>query len=694
MRNIRIAPREDWVTKEAPVSSGRRQMRRATDWLATGLIGLLIPALLLPFLGAAAAEVTTTTLAVDPSSARPGTAVVVTGTGFGANEKGVLIIDADELQLADYRANAKGRLRLKITIPKTVPVGAYTLTAQDMAQTRRATVAFKVVAPSPSPTPAPTATPAPTTTPAPTATPAPTPEPTVDPTAVPTPGKTNSPSASPAPSDPPGPVGTPTPAPTDTGVPTPTPVPTPVPVPVVTPTPTAAATPTPVASPSPTPSPTPTAPTVNGYYVSNSGNDANSGTMSQPLRTLQRAADVVPAGATVFVRAGEYVGFTMTRSGTTFAPVTFTNYPGETAIVRGDATHTNVVKVSGAHDVTIRGLTITGAPAQWGAGVLLQNGAYRVIVEGNTLTGNRSFGVKLQSVGQVTVRDNDIFDNETGIEISGGGSGVVIAANRIHDHNRMVVNTVGGDDDRGANAIVFYRSSGPTTVVDNLIWNNRATSYDYGTDGEAFNIYAASGIWFEGNHLWNNEAVLETGTDGADCANNTFVRNTASGGLKTGSTMGMILRCARNMLVANNTYYDLDSFVFDVNGGATAFGGSIEGLRILNNVARQLTSRVYSIDSALPSSVQIDNGLVSNASGGSIAYVAGKGNTASLDTFQVWTGRELSGIQADPAFVAPGSADFRLKSTSPAIDHALYISGVTGPYAGDGPDIGGYEYGG
>jgi hypothetical protein len=96
----------------------------------------------------------------------------------------------------------------------------------------------------------------------------------------------------------------------------------------------------------------------------------------------------------------------------------------------------------------------------------------------------------------------------------------------------------------------------------------------------------------------------------------------------------------------------------------------------------------------LPASVQIDNDQLSNASGGSIAYVAGKGNTASLATFQTWTGLDQSGIQGDPKFVSSASADFRLTSTSPAIDHGMYVTGVTGAYTGDGPDIGGYEYGG
>jgi parallel beta-helix repeat protein len=323
----------------------------------------------------------------------------------------------------------------------------------------------------------------------------------------------------------------------------------------------------------------------------------------------------------------------------------------------------------------------------------VESGASRVLIQGNVLAHNRSFGIKLQGVADITIRDNDIFDNETGIEVSGGGAGVEIKANTIHDHTSMVVNTVGGDDDRGANGIVFYRTAGPTRVLDNIIWNNRAESYDYAFDGGAFEVYAASGIWFQGNRTWNNENVMETGTDGAACDGLTFVRNVSYGGAKTGPTMGMILRCASNSLVANNSFYNLDRFVFDVNGSASSFGGSIEGLRIINNIARQTTDKVYSIDSVLPASVVIDHGVSSNASGGSIAYVYGQGNTSSMATFRAWTGREIHGLQVDPEFIDVLRADFNLRTSSPAIDRAMDLEGITDLYSGAGPDMGRSEFG-
>ncbi|MBE0342012.1 DUF1565 domain-containing protein, partial [Paenibacillus sp. 28ISP30-2] len=52
------------------------------------------------------------------------------------------------------------------------------------------------------------------------------------------------------------------------------------------------------------------------YYVATSGSDSNAGTSDAPWKTLQHAADVAPAGSTVYVRGGVYnQKLKITRSG-------------------------------------------------------------------------------------------------------------------------------------------------------------------------------------------------------------------------------------------------------------------------------------------------------------------------------------------------------------------------------------------
>lgn len=59
-------------------------------------------------------------------------------------------------------------------------------------------------------------------------------------------------------------------------------------------------------------------------FVAPGGSDANSGTQSEPFRTIARAAQVVTAGTTVYVAPGQYTGgFRTTVSGTPEARIIF-----------------------------------------------------------------------------------------------------------------------------------------------------------------------------------------------------------------------------------------------------------------------------------------------------------------------------------------------------------------------------------
>src|SRR6185503_20230850 len=127
---------------------------------------------------------------------------------------------------------------------------------------------------------------------------------------------------------------------------------------------------------------------------------------------------------------------------------------------------------------------------------------------------------------------------------------VVIEGNWLHDSDSMVVNDAAPDNDFGGNGIVWHKVSGATVARDNQLWNNRAASRDYGTDGGAFEIWGSSAVEITGNTAWDNVNVLETGTDGPPCAGLRFTRNTA---FAASVGVGLILRCAENGLVAHNT---------------------------------------------------------------------------------------------------------------------------------------------
>jgi hypothetical protein len=105
---------------------------------------------------------------------------------------------------------------------------------------------------------------------------------------------------------------------TTTTMPAPTPTTTTLPAP----TPTTTTLPAPTPTTTTMPAPTATGPT---YYLSPSGNDANSGSASAPWRTIQKAANTVVAGDTVILMNGTYEepSISFTRSGTAAKPIVF-----------------------------------------------------------------------------------------------------------------------------------------------------------------------------------------------------------------------------------------------------------------------------------------------------------------------------------------------------------------------------------
>jgi len=72
------------------------------------------------------------------------------------------------------------------------------------------------------------------------------------------------------------------------------------------------------------------------YYVSPSGDDGAPGTKDQPFRTVQKAADVMVAGDTCFIRGGTYrETVTPKNSGEEGKPIRFVACPGELVTLSG-----------------------------------------------------------------------------------------------------------------------------------------------------------------------------------------------------------------------------------------------------------------------------------------------------------------------------------------------------------------------
>ncbi len=278
-----------------------------------------------------------------------------------------------------------------------------------------------------------------------------------------------------------------------------------------------------------------------------------------------------------------------------------------------------MITLDAAHDIRIEGFEIIHAQGgnYVGAGIRTENSATRIEILNNVIRNNLSFGIKSVESTNVTIRNNDVSHNGQGIQVNKFGAGTVITDNDVHDN----------DPDGGEHANEHERprryrrrwhrlpaNVGPVVASGNRVWGNRAVSFDYTWDGSGFEIFGASGVTIASNTLWNNENVFETGTDSSTqwpCNSNAFTRNVAWAGTTIGRSWGIFLRCGRDMLIAHNTFNDLEGFVFSIGYDSSRFSGVIDDLRIVDNIASMIGTgaKIFGIESTLPGNLQIDYNL-------------------------------------------------------------------------------------
>jgi len=448
------------------------------------------------------------------------------------------------------------------------------------------------------------------------------------------------------------------------------------------------------APPGPTAAPLPTSTLPpsgsDDLFVSPLGSDQATGGSSEPLRTIQAAVDRAGPGTTIWLAAGDYDGFAASTSGTDGRPITIAAMPGGTATI-DPGSRDSTIDLSGAHDITLIGLTVEGPTGPARSAIHMERSA-RIVVSDSSIANTRGgFGIEVRHSAHVTITGNDIAHNAVGIRLygeddPGSVADILIEHNAIHDSDSMIVNDAAPDNDFGANGIIWHKVTGPTIARDNQVWSNRAASQDYGTDGGAFEIWGSSNMQITGNVAWDNVNVVETGSDGTPCSNISFTRNTA---FVTTRGVGLILRCASDSLFANNVLHDVREYAFELSdrSGGNQFADSIAGLRIVNNIV--VGTRLYVIRTELPDSVTLDYNLVWQT-GGSFAQVSGHGTISSLEEFVRVTGYETHGLAEDPRFVDEATRDFRIGPGSPALDRGT-PTGSGEPYTGTAPDIGRYE---
>ncbi|MDL5501603.1 MAG: hypothetical protein QSU88_00135, partial [Candidatus Methanoperedens sp.] len=121
------------------------------------------------------------------------------------------------------------------------------------------------------------------------------------------------------------------------------------------------------------------------YYVSQTGSDSNSGTLTSPWKTIQKAANILVAGDIVYVRGGTYRERVIAKnSGTNTNYITFVAYPGEIPVIDGTGLsftyYDGLFETGGKSYINVDGFSFTNSP---GMGIHVNPGSNYINIRNN-----------------------------------------------------------------------------------------------------------------------------------------------------------------------------------------------------------------------------------------------------------------------------------------------------------------------
>ncbi len=402
------------------------------------------------------------------------------------------------------------------------------------------------------------------------------------------------------------------------------------------------------------------------YYVAPNGNDNNTGTETEPWKTIAKANSTLQAGNTLFIRQGTYhENIDPKNSGTASNKITYQNYQNETVKVVGSSANKNVVKITKSY-IVVKGLTLYhhDKPGCSGYSACAPFRIMIVTILGSNSGYNEILNNKIVSPYALVQKDTELFMREGGVGITSGSHHNLIQGNEIRN---MSFNGIGLS--KGVkfnkiinNQVIDYYQDGvhigqgldviTGTLIEGNIFSGSVRSDGIQCDDSSQTL--CKGIIIRNNEIANNAEnnidlkgtqyiIIEGNTlygsigdnDGATRLHDRLnVYNDRESGFTIGHGGNSI---SKDVIIRNN-------IIYDNSGGIGARTGNGSGWIVYNNTivnntrdyegsnstfTRGIAKPVFTgVSSATSKKNAILNNIVGDAPGGELAV---QGSTINCD---------------------------------------------------------------
>ncbi len=420
------------------------------------------------------------------------------------------------------------------------------------------------------------------------------------------------------------------------------------------------------------------------YYVAPNGSNSNSGSESQPWRTIQKAADTMTAGDVVYIKAGTYNERVIPKnSGSANNYIVYSAYPGDVVTIDGNGISLQsdwggLFHLEEVNYIRITGLRIFNAGnADNNAGILVDI-CNNIIIEKNYTYNTTSSGIGIWNCENVIIDGNEVElacnDGEQECITVAVTNNFEIKNNHVHH---------GGPGSIGGEGIDAKDGSS-----NGKVYNNHVHDFP-----------VKLGIYIEAwdKHTYNIEVY------------NNLVHNCGADGMTLASEQGGLLE---NINVYNNIVYNNKNVGISVTPNGDVPNPPMKNIKIINNtiynngwdLGDESWGGGIGVDNPNLSDLIIRNNIISQNLLFQIA-IEYYGQNFSIDHnlidgFRDELSEETRGndyVDGDPLFVNASGEDFHLQGSSPAINKGSSIDAPAQDYDGNqrpygsAHDIGAFE---